>query len=214
MILLQANDTERNMAQKSIVRFNAQATEAFDMEFDAYYLAGFAPMFYSKSAGEGFALNTLSVLTNETVIPFDFIKNESSEFNIEMVQAVPGAIIYLTDKKANKVVNLTESHTYHFTAVEGDLTDRFLLSFGAVGIDNPDASVVNIYAYHDKVFVNGAAPGSEVKITNLLGQEMIRTSVNGIELKTINAGNLANGVYVVSIISGNNVVSKKVVLEK
>ncbi|MBK9357808.1 MAG: fibronectin type III domain-containing protein [Bacteroidales bacterium] len=214
MILLQANDTERNMAQKSIVRFNAQATEAFDMEFDAYYLAGFAPMFYSKSADEGFALNTLPVLTNETVIPFDFIKNESSEFNIEMVQAVPGAIIYLTDKKANKVVNLTESHTYHFTAVEGDLTDRFLLSFGAVGIDNPDASVVNIYAYHDKVFVNGAAPGSEVKITNLLGQEMIRTSVNGIELKTINAGNLANGVYVVSIISGNNVVSKKVVLEK
>jgi len=214
MILLQANDMERNMAQKSIVRFNTQATEAFDMEFDAYYLAGFAPMFYSKSADEGYALNTLPVLTNETVIPFDFIKNESSEFNIELVQAVPGAIIYLTDKKANKVVNLTETQLYQFTAVEGDVADRFLLTFGAVGIDNPDASRISIYGYRDLVYINGATAGSEVKITNLLGQEMIRTSVNGSELNTINAGNLASGVYVVSIISGNSLVSKKVVLEK
>jgi len=214
MILLQANDLQRNMAQKSIVRFNSEATEAFDMEFDAYYLAGFAPMFYSKSTDEGYALNTLPVLTNETVIPFDFIKNESSEFNIQLVQAVPGAIIYLTDKKANKVVNLTETHSYQFTAVEGDLADRFLLTFGAVGIDNPDASRISIYGYRDLVYINGATAGSEVKITNLLGQEMISTSVNGSELNTINAGNLASGVYVVSIISGNNVVSKKVVLEK
>ncbi|KAF0196253.1 MAG: Uncharacterized protein FD166_2555 [Bacteroidetes bacterium] len=214
MILLQANDLERNMAQKSIVRFNTQATEAFDMEFDAYYLAGFAPMFYSKSADEGYALNTLPVLTNETVIPFDFIKNESSEFKIELVQAVPGAIIYLTDKKANKVVNLTETQLYQFTAVEGDVADRFLLTFGAVGIDNPDASRISIYGYRDLVYINGATAGSEVKITNLLGQEMIRTSVNGSELNTINAGNLASGVYVVSIISGNSLVSKKVVLEK
>ncbi|MFH1121319.1 MAG: choice-of-anchor J domain-containing protein [Bacteroidota bacterium] len=214
MILLQVNDTERHMAQKSIVRFNTQSTEAFDMEFDAYFLAGFAPMFYSKSAGEGFALNTLPALTNETVIPFDFIKNESSEFNIELVQAVPGTIIYLTDKKNSNVVNLTETPAYQFTAVEGDMNDRFLLTFGAVGISIPDATRVNIYAYRDMVFINGAIAGSEVRITNLLGQEMIRTLVKGSELNTVNAGNLANGVYVVSLISGNKVVSKKVVLDK
>ena len=171
-------------------------------------------MFYSKSNGESFALNTLPQLTNETVIPFDFIKNGSSEFNIELAKTIPAAILYLTDKKTNTVTNLSQTPVYSFTAVEGDVADRFLLTFGSVGIDNPDASRISIYGSHDVVFIKGANAGSEVKITNLLGQELIRTTANGNGVSTINAGNLSDGIYLVSVISGNSVVSKKVVLEK
>lgn len=213
-ILLRANDPAGHTSQLSIVRFNPEATEAYDVAFDSHYLAGFAPMFYSKSAGEGFALNTLPQLTNETVIPFEFIKNGSNDFNIEMLQAVPGAIIYLTDKKTNTITNLMENPVYSFSAVEGDITDRFLLTFGSVGIDNPNVSQIDIYGYQDVIFVKGAKASSEVVVTNLLGQVMISTAINGDGVNTINARNLSDGIYLVSVISGNSVVSKKVVLQK
>jgi hypothetical protein len=213
-ILLRANDPAGHTSQLSIVRFNPEATEAYDIAFDSHYLAGFAPMFYSKSAGEGFALNTLPQLTNETVIPFEFIKNGSTDFNIELVQAMPGAIIYLTDKKTNTVTNLLDSPVYSFNSVEGDITDRFLLTFASVGIDNPNISQIDIYGYQDVIFVKGARASSEVVVTNLLGQVMISTAINGDGVNTVNARNLSDGIYLVSVISGNSVVSKKVVLQK
>ena len=213
MIILQANDLLGNTAQKSMVRFNSLATGSFDMEYDARFLAGFAPMFYSKSGEEGFALNTLPELTNETVIPFSFIRNESTEFNIELVQAIPGALIFLTDKKTSKVLNLTESPSYGFTAMEGDMDDRFLLTFGEVGIEDPETAKIKIYGYGDQLYISGAAAGSEVRIMNLLGQEVTRKIVNGEELNTICASDLSNGVYVISIISCYGILSRKVVIE-
>ena len=213
-ILLRANDPAGHSSQLSIIRFNPAATEAYDGAFDSHYIAGFAPMFYSKSSSESFALNTLPQLTNETVIPFDFVKNGSSDFSIEMLKAIPGALIYLTDKKTNTVTNLLENPVYSFNSVEGDITDRFLLTFASVGIDNPNVSQIEIYGYQDVIFVNGAKAGSDVVVTNLLGQVMMSTTTTGDGVNSINGRNLADGIYLVSIISGNSVVSKKVVLQK
>jgi len=213
MIVLKANDITGHTSQSSLVRFNSLATEAFDADFDSYFLAGFAPMFYSKSGSESFALNTLPALTNETVIPFEFVKNNASDFSIELTQSLPGSIVFLTDKKTNAVINLTQNPVYNFTAVDGDDADRFLLTFGAVGIDNPESGRVNIYGYKNVVYINGAASGSEVTVTNLLGQVMLHASVNS-GLNTIDGSNLNEGIYLVNVISGNSVVSKKVVLKK
>jgi len=213
MVVLKANDIAGHTSQSSLVRFNSLATEAFDADFDSYFLAGFAPMFYSKSGSENFALNTLPALTNETVIPFGFVRNNSSDFSIELAQSVPGSIVFLTDKKTNAVINLTQNPVYNFTALDGDDADRFLLTFGAVGIDNPESGVVNIYGYRNVVYINGAVSGSEVTVTNLLGQVMHHTSVNS-GLNTIDGSNLNEGIYLVNVISGNSVVSKKVVLKK
>ncbi|MBK6347548.1 MAG: T9SS type A sorting domain-containing protein [Bacteroidales bacterium] len=213
MIVLKANDIAGHTSQSSLVRFNSLATEAFDADFDSYFLAGFAPMFYSKSGSENFALNTLPALTNETVIPFGFVRNNASDFSIELAQSVPGSIVFLTDKKTNAVINLTQNPVYNFTALDGDDADRFLLTFGAVGIDNPESGRVNIYGYRNVVYINGAASGSEVTVTNLLGQVMHHTSVNS-GLNTIDGSNLNEGIYLVNVISGNSVVSKKVVLKK
>ena len=103
-ILLKANDLEGLTSQSSIVRFNPSATEAYDADFDAYFLAGFAPMFYSVSGSSLYALNTLPAVSNELAIPFGFMKNSATNYNIELAKNIPATIVYLTDIKTGTVL--------------------------------------------------------------------------------------------------------------
>ncbi|MFH1119214.1 MAG: GEVED domain-containing protein [Bacteroidota bacterium] len=213
-ILLKANDKEGNTSQSSILRFNGMATEGFDPDYDSYFLAGFAPMFYSKSGNGSFSLNTLPQLTRETVIPFDFISNGSRYYSIVLEKSLPGAVIYLTDIQTNTVVNLTENPVYLFTAADGDTPGRFLLSFGSVGIDYPDASGVSIHVSEGKVFIKGANAGSEVTLTNLYGQNLRKVVTGKDGNGNFNTDNLAVGIYMVNAMSVNGSVSKKVLINK
>jgi len=211
-ILLKANDLTGHTSQSSIVRFNPQASEGFDNEFDSYFLAGFAPMFYSRTNEGSYSLNTLPLQSNELVVPFDFVGNGNDDFNIELAKSLPGSVIYLTDLKLNTVINLTESPVYRFSSAEGDLPGRFLLTFGSVGVDNPEVKQVSIYAYRNLVFIKGAGPGSDVTISTLQGQQLFRTKAGDGGVEMLNAGNIATGVYLVNVISTNGIVGKKVMI--
>jgi len=210
-ILLKANDLEGNTSQSSIVRFNTQATEAYDAKFDSYFLSGFAPMFYSRSGDDKLALNTLPEISNNFEIPFDFIKNSSTDFNIELAQTLPGVNLYLLDKKTNIESNLTKNPVYQFTSSEGDAYDRFILKFKTLGIDDHESTLISIYSYNSTISIRGFAK-AKVRIINMLGQTIMTTSINGNGLSTIQAPGVAPGIYEVSVISDKRVVSRKVAL--
>lgn len=212
-ILLKANDPEGLTSQSSIVRFNPSATEAYDADFDAYFLAGFAPMFYSVSGSSLYALNTLPAVSNELAIPFGFVKNSATNYNIELAKNIPATIVYLTDIKTGTVTNLTDNGAYHFTAAEGDDANRFTLHFGTLGMDDPStAAPVHIYAYGGVVYLNGLDAKASVTITDLTGRVVMAERVNGNGLAMLNAGSLPKGVYVVTAVAGSQVVSAKVIL--
>lgn len=212
-ILLKANDPEGLTSQSSIVRFNPSATEAYDADFDAYFLAGFAPMFYSVSGSSLYALNTLPAVSNELAIPFGFVKNSATNYNIELAKNIPATIVYLTDIKTGTVTNLTDEGAYHFTAAEGDDANRFTLHFGTLGMDDPSTTApVNIYAYGGVVYLNGLDAKASVTITDLTGRVVMAERVNGNGLAMLNAGSLPKGVYVVTAVAGSRVVSAKVIL--
>ncbi len=211
-ILLKANDLEGQTSQSSIVRFNPSATGAYDADFDAYFLAGFAPMFYSVSGSSLYALNTLPAVSNELAIPFGFVKNSATNYSIELAKNIPATIVYLTDIKTGTVTNLTEQGTYHFTAAEGDDANRFTLHFGTLGMDDPSAASAVIYAYGGVVYLNGLDAKASVTITDLTGRVVMAERVNGNGLAMLNAGSLPKGVYVVTAVAGSQVVSAKVIL--
>lgn len=215
-ILLKAHDLETNMSQSSIVRFNAMATEAYDADFDSYYLRGFAPAFYSVSGGDLYALNTLESMSNSLVIPFGFNKNVSNEFSIELAKSLTGTVVYLTDKKTNTVTNLTETPVYNFTSTEGDDAMRFTLSFGTLGINNPEATDgVQVYAYDGVLYLETPSKeAASVKVYNLTGQLVMQGRTGGNALSTFNASALSSGVYVVNVVLNQGVVSRKVVINK
>lgn len=214
-IKLVAHDVENQTAQESIIRVNAAATDVFDPAFDSHFLAGYAPQFYSVKNSENLSTQNLPNLDNRT-IPMVFVKNGASTFSIELAKSIPGIPVYLLDKKTNIVQNLSENPVYTFTSAKSDDPARFVLSFfNPTGLDKPvGKDALQIYATAGKINVSGAEAKGEIIVRNMLGQVILRSAVNGKSLYSVNTAGLPVGVYVVSVVSGTQVKSQKVVISE
>jgi hypothetical protein len=217
IILLKANDLDGGLSQSSIVRFNPLATTNFDTEFDSYFISGFAPKFYSVTSGNNLLLNTLPVLSENQTIPFTFIKNNADHFSIELAKSLTNVQVYLQDLKMDSIQNLTENPVYKFTSSEGDDPARFILEFLNYTSVKTDKSqgTFSIYQRSGTISITTSqATDSEVLISNMLGQVVLRAKTNHNLITTLNAATLQNGVYIVSLKGNKSLVSKKIVVNR
>jgi hypothetical protein len=216
-INLVAYDRTNNTSQECIIRINDKSSDGYDASYDSRFLAGYAPQFYSVCGTDHLSTNTLPDVNGNRVIEMGFVKNAASEFSIglETENMIPGLSVYLTDKLTGAVTELQEGQEYNFTSSDGDDASRFLLHFSALGIDDlKPKSDVSIYANSTWIFINSPYVRADVVVRNVTGQEVLTTQANGNGLHRIDASSLPNGVYVVSCILPNEVVSGKVMLIK
>jgi hypothetical protein len=211
-ILLTARDLNHEMLQESKIRFNENATEGFDLQYDAYYMAGYAPRFYSLSNNEAFALNTYPELNEDLTIPFQFIKNHGTEFSITLEESIEGAPVYLVDLKTNLTVDLTTG-AYFFTSEEGDDPNRFLIKFGTVGIDDlvkEEETKIRIFSHDHTIFLNSEAPmgKAQVGVFDLLGRQVLSQEVMINNSASIMVSGLS-GTYIVRAVANGETVSTK-----
>lgn len=165
------------------------------------------------------SINAIPAINEEAVFPLCLYVPAEDTYVISLPVAegeFAGRTVYLEDKLTGRVVNLSNSQTYAFAASPSDNTNRFVLKFSTLGIDKPTASDgVQVYAYGDVLYV--AITSTEavlVNVYNLTGQLVMQGKTGGDMLSTFNAAALSNGVYVVSVISNQGVVSQKVVIRK
>ncbi|MCK9421674.1 MAG: T9SS type A sorting domain-containing protein [Bacteroidales bacterium] len=213
-ILLVAGDPQGNTAQESIIRFNSKASENFDLDYDSYFIAGFAPNFYSVAGDKNFALNTLPVLTEGLSIPLGFVKNASSGFTIKLQETIDGITIYLTDLKTNTTQNLSQNPVYTFSAEEGDLPNRFKLTFGTLGINEPSVCPFSIYTGNGIINVNNNGKQSvkgNITVYSITGQAIATCALTGDRLQKIDF-NGKPGCYIVKITTEQGVYSQKVII--
>jgi hypothetical protein len=212
-ILLTARDMEGQTSQPSIIRLDTRATGGFDEEFDAHFLPGFAPMFYSRTWDAFLALNTVPEINELLCIPFGFVKNNATLFNIELTRSIPGATIYLTDRKTNTVTNLSQMPVYSFLSEDGDDPDRFLIHFSTLGTgEMPSAMPLMVIVQNGTLHVDGLPADAEVKLANLSGQMLKQLKAGEKSSASISTGGLPSGIYVVVVISGKGIFTRKVVL--
>jgi hypothetical protein len=212
LLYLVANDLESGTSQSSIVRFNPEATVGYDTKFDSYFLPGFAPQFYSVADNEAYALNTLPEIKDFLEIPFTFIKNSSGLFSIELAKNLPDAVVYLIDKKTDVMQNLSENPVYHFTAADGDQTDRFILHFGSgfLGL-NPANTSANFTVWYNKGDIHFSSLPENVlsmSLIDMAGREIAglgRPAADRVQLEK----NLAQGYYIVKVKTTDGVVARK-----
>ncbi len=175
-------DPEGNTAQESIIKFNENATAGFDIEFDSYFLPGYAPKFYSLINDEvAVSTNSLSDIYEQLSISLGFIKNVSTGFYLEVEgvnNLLPQSSVTLFDLKTNTTQDLLENPVYVFESSEGDSPLRFKLLLSTVGIEEnqaEQAGLFEIYANHQTIYLksNKLLTNASVSVFNTLGQQVI-----------------------------------------
>lgn len=215
-IMLTVYDTENNTAQESVIRLNENSTEDFDIDYDSYFFAGFAPQFYSIINDGKLSTNALPEINWDTKIPFSFIKNEGSNYYVLAEGIIPVESeenIYLTDNKLNKSQDLKENPRYDFTAEDGDIEERFILHFSPLEPGNSQTTEhINVFSSKGNIEIRSTRPLSgEVYIYNISGQIIGSAELKDQISSTILLANI-KGAVLVKIIDQEKTSTYKVIV--
>ncbi|MFC2106705.1 choice-of-anchor Q domain-containing protein [Bacteroidota bacterium] len=217
-IILTVHDPEGSTFQETIIWFNANASDNFDIEYDSYFMGGYAPLFYSAVEGEALSTNSLPELKEELTIPLYFTKNSSSAFYIEaegLDNLIPSYPAYLTDLKTNYTQNLIDNPIYSFSSNQGDDTARFILHFKSVGIEENIANNnIQIWSANKSIHIlNPNQQKGTIRIINIYGQELFKSQLNG-DTKQLIHFNATAAYYIVNIITDTSSESFKIFINK
>lgn len=213
-LILIARNLDNPSAQESVVNFNPSATDGYDIRYDGEFLAGYAPLFYSVVGSMNLSTNSLPALTNETSIPFSFIKNEGYSYSIE---AKGGSNlqteVWLLDKKANIDHNFSVENIYNFTAFDSDKADRFTLHFGTeyLGV-NQEKRNESFAIWYNEGAIHLSSQSEKIlalSIIDMTGRELKNLGKPASNIIPVGK-KLAMGYYLVKITTTNSVVVKKI----
>lgn len=211
-IILTARDFEGKTTQETIISFDNNATEGFNLLFDSYFVAGFAPMFFSVCQNENFALKSFPTVTNELTIPLGFIKNGSNHFSIELSKGLDDATVILIDTKTGSEHDLSKN-SYSFLSEVNDNTTRFLLKFEMVGIGESSLSrPVNAWVYENTLYFLNSGEATQLKIFDVMGR-LVRSSVFRSSGQQSFHLNLSSGVYFIGISTGDRTKTVKAIIK-
>ncbi|MCF8302563.1 MAG: T9SS type A sorting domain-containing protein [Bacteroidales bacterium] len=208
-IVLKANDPDGKTSQETIITFHPDATLGFDLNFDSYFLTGFAPMFYSISNNKLLALNALPECNKELVIPLGFVKNNSANFNITLEQNTTEQTLWLVDMKNNSEHNLSLEN-YAFISALDDDPNRFLLKFESneESVNNAPPSA---YVYQNTLYLPDNSGPTKVEVFDLIGRCVLTSEITGDGLQSMPLS-LRGGIYIFRITGNGNTTTLKALL--
>ncbi len=213
-IIITVSDMETGFYQETIINSDPNSTNNFDHEFDSYFIAGFAPQFYSFLNNNFYALNCIPIIDESTIIPLGFRKNNSNSFKLKLTHSDINYDLYIKDLKLNTLHSLSFHDSYIFSSENNDSPNRFELLFRPVSIDEEKDPKVSVWCYGTDIKVlNQRTESIEVNICNILGQtiyKQIATSGNNnIDVKN------HKGIAFVTITNTDNLIllSKKIIIQ-
>ena len=178
------------------------------------------PEIYTTVSNENLVINGMNSIPYDTEIPLGFTTGSAGTFSIKASQIAnfdAGTQILLKDNVASVSTDLSDGSSYMFTSdITNNNTSRFALIFKsssvATGVNSGESSNLWISVNGaNQIVLNGNDAESSVYIYNAIGQKVYS--------KNLTSGNtslettLQSGVYVVSVRSGANTVSKKVIID-
>ena len=213
-IVLTASATESGLRQRNVVR----EAPAGGGNFNAVFLAGNAPQFYAIPDEVPLSTIALEEITDDTVIPYTFIKNhEGSEFQIAVEKAMEDQDIYLIDLVEDAEHQLTVEEPYVFSSSADDPPERFELRFTPsdtpTSVDPPEEMPddTRIYVLDNILHLEftDVVGSAQLQLIDTEGRLAMADSLDNGTHFTIPL-NVTPGIYIVRIIRGENLITKKV----
>lgn len=207
------------LKDETVVRFFEGASPEFDSSLDAYKLfADNYPQVYTTTLmGTELAINTMSEITNDLVVPVSFIAPSDDTYTFSFTQLTgfdqPGDL-YFEDLLENNILEVDENSTYSFVYASENINNRFLLHFSnPLGINETSSDNFVIYSFEGVIYIKTSdAQRKDVSVFNMIGQKVFHRTIseNGIHRISL-SGNM--GYYLVKVQSGDQLKTKKVFLK-
>ncbi|MEI7981683.1 MAG: T9SS type A sorting domain-containing protein [Bacteroidota bacterium] len=223
LLMLTAQSIENTTYQETIIRFNDDATEGFDPQYDSPFLQGVptVPRMYSLLPDNTeLSLNTFPVLTTSRVVPLTFIKGAANTYsiNVTKLENFPQeTAISLEDTKTNITQDLRTNMVYTFSSSEGDNPKRFFVHFGAPNGVNETVggNPVRIYSSGNTLYINGNNGNiikGDIFVYNLMGQQMLQSKLSEGAMTKLSI-NAPIGYYLVKVITEKKATTAKVFIQ-
>ena len=219
------------LIDETTVYFEPGATAAFDAKYDAYKLpnsSGFS--LGSFITGDELSINGLTPLsaTASTTVPLNLSVPATGVYSLNTLDLLNfggGVKVYLLDTETGARVDLSQQALYSFTAKATALPGRFSLLFGPA---TPLATTPAALAEQVKLFPNPAKGSFTVVVPAELGrtavtatlfnqlgqqvaQQLLPMTAAGASAQ-FDVSYLSLGVYTLRLKSGDNQVTKRVVV--
>ena len=201
------------------IKLNNQSSHNNDRN-DAIKLYSFSseiPQLLSYSLDEvPLAVNSIPEVTPEKNIKIGLRVPKDGLYTLSVIEAsiyMMDHHVYLEDLLLNTIHKISESD-YSFTIDAGDIADRFIIHFGMVGIEDQPQNQSNIqtWAANNTIHIlNPENSRGEIRILNLFGQQVAQAKLTGDTKQQIQL-NAPTGCYLVSVISDEGVVTRKVMV--
>ncbi len=143
---------------ETVFRTIMAATDTIDGDYDAlkrYSWNAGMPQIYSLNTekDESYAINTLSQINEETVVPIGLRAGVVGEYSINFTENnFENQYIYFEDMQENITINLNETQTYTFNSEQTDNQNRFILRFVPNNLPVINQQIETQSAYEDSDF--------------------------------------------------------------
>jgi hypothetical protein len=223
-INLNQNDLERHTE----IYFIDEGSNGLDIGYDSATFSLANNLIYSRlvSDDEGIDMSIQSLPfseINDKVISLGFNAEAGAEATISISHNTtnPSTYVYLEDAVEGTFTNLKE--TDFVITPDSDLqgVGRFFIHTSATTMSNEESvtSLLNVFKLSNNNFITieGLATQSNqtnLKLYNLLGKEVLSTILlNNTNTQTISTEGLSAGIYVIKLESGNDLLTKKLIIK-
>jgi len=175
-------------SDKTFIHFNADASNEYDSDFDAYKLSGIfeAPQLYTKAGDSKLSINVLPYTIKEITIPLCLKVGAETEYKISVSENTfwETVDISLKDLETGNLYDLRTQTSFTLNHEPNNSSDRFLILInGATGLEENkiEDDGIEIYAYGNQIFIKTNGEGeAQVSVYNLLGQTIASRTLTGL----------------------------------
>ena len=201
---------------ETTIRLMDQSTANRDRN-DAVKMYSFnpaVPQLYSLSDdGASLAVNSMNRIIAENPIAMGFKAGNDASYTLSLVQndAQLAANGLFVEDKSLGIIHRIDQSAYSFSAEQGEVTDRFVLHFGMVGLDEPAAQApAQLWFAGEQLYLQSSEAFQQIELFDLQGRSIFSSGLGHAPLQTISINKLQNGLYIVRLKGENATFSSKV----
>jgi hypothetical protein len=233
-IALNARDSK--LSDEMVVRFNSNATDAFDGELEAYKLPSMVQEglnIMSISGNTEYAIHALRTFDENTSIPVKVKVPGNGSYSLEIseIETVMGQYTSLFDGNQlviediddKKITPVNGPMTYNFSINSADSVKHLLFRFEKAEALSQSQKmesfdVLNIFTEQDGFYLSASLTEEQnisLHVFNALGQSVKSPMQISMKqgVRKIDTSELATGVYFIKVNAGQKEMTRKVVIQ-